>query len=152
MIYFILDRAAGLVKIGFASDPWRRLSQVQTHNAAPLEIVALCEGDMADEAVMHQRFATSRVRGEWFTFCSDIEALVASLGAAIKPPIVSKTKAFWGKSAAEVSRLSGLSKSFISRIQSGETRPSPEVAIQLQRLTGVSAIRLVFGDLADEAA
>lgn len=151
-VYFILDAAAGLVKIGRAGNPWRRLSQIQAHNASLLEIVAIEPGGAQREAELHERFSASRVRGEWFRFDGELEQYAQALGLPEKPLRANDTTFFWGMPQIEVSRATGISQGALSKLQNGQRRASPEVAIKLQRLTGVSATSLVFGDLADEAA
>jgi hypothetical protein len=62
-------------------------------------------------------------------------------------------RGFWnGMSSAEVMRATGISKGHLSKIRSDRRGCSPEMAIRIQEVTGLSAIRLVFGDLADKAA
>lgn len=151
MIYFILDRDAALVKIGHAIDPWRRLSQIQVSNPSKLEIVAVQGGGPVEEAQLHDRFAASHFRGEWFRFDPELQAFVAELGEPARPLRANDTTKFWGMQQIEVAQATGISQGMLSRLQRGLRRASPEAAITLQRLTGVSAIRLVFGDLAEEA-
>lgn len=152
MIYFIRDGSNGYVKIGYTSVCARvRLAQMQVSTASVLELVGTMEGDLYAEADLHSRYSAQRVRGEWFRPSDDLLVLIA-----MSPPTPkgkSKTADFWnGYSSQEVSRLTGISKSSICNIRKGKYRPSPAVAIEIQRATGVSAIKLVFGDLADEAA
>ncbi len=152
-VYFIHDPVSGLVKIGRSLDPWARMRHLQTGSAGELKMLAALGGDEMIEAELHDQFHALRVRGEWFSFTGALAAFVATLPPAITPVRFSKTAEFWnGNSAATVARKTGLAKSFLSEVQSGKRRPSPEIAVQLQRATGVSAIKLVFGDLADEAA
>lgn len=71
MIYFI--KAGEFVKIGYcAADPKARRAQLQVGNPVDLRLIAIKEGDMAEEAVWHRRFAHLRVRGEWFKWHDDI--------------------------------------------------------------------------------
>ncbi|MEU6755547.1 GIY-YIG nuclease family protein [Streptomyces sp. NPDC046685] len=56
------------VKIGIASDPKRRLSEIQTGNPARLVIFAVFHGNARTERALHKRFATRRLSGEWFDF------------------------------------------------------------------------------------
>lgn len=153
MIYFISDAATGHVKIGFSEDPWRRLSQIQSHCPGALTLRAIVEGDEAAEAELHARFAEYSVRGEWFRAAGAVADHIMTLPKAQPPARYVKTTSFWnGLNGSQVARLVGVHKSFISEVRTGKRRPSPELAIKLQRATGVSAIRLVFGDLAGEAA
>lgn len=64
-VYFI-QAGTGAVKIGVAADPFKRLSELQTGNHEPLRIIATVEGDVEHESSFHARFASHRLRGEWF--------------------------------------------------------------------------------------
>lgn len=151
MIYFIRCTATGLIKIGHAADPWARFSKIQSDTPGKLEMLALEEGGVEREAELHAQF--QRSRGEWFFNTVDLAGYIASLGPAARSPRGSKTREFWGSMCdAEVARALGVNKSFIHEIRTGKRRPSPENAIRLQRATGKSAIALIFGDLAGEAA
>lgn len=151
MIYFIRDTASGDIKIGFSGNPSRRLAILQTGHANHLELLGVISGSLTEEQALHERFANSHKRGEWFRPTPDLVDFVAALPPVEKPP--SKTQAFWnGHSAADVCRMTGFSSRLLSEIQAGKHRPSPEKAIAIQRATGKSAIELIFGDLAPEAA
>jgi len=153
MIYFIRDSASGRVKIGYTENPWKRLSELQVASPSDLDLLAACEGDRVSEADLHQRFSASRVRGEWFLPTQDLMAHVATIPTFPKAPRKSSTKSFWGGiSAKDLAAASGISPTMLSFIRAGKRRPSPETAIIIQRHTGLSAIKLVFGDLAEEAA
>lgn len=151
MIYFIRDTLSGFIKIGHSVDPRARLAQIQVHCAGAVELMAVEEGSEPREAELHQAFAACRQRGEWFSPTVPLMAHIATL-----PPVAprsSATREFWGgKSAKEVAAEAGISGPMLSQIRRGNRRPSPEVAIRLQDATGVSAIKLVFGELADRAA
>jgi hypothetical protein len=66
VIYFLQDSASCLVKIGFALDVQSRVATLQTASPARLVLLACMDGDRHTEARLHQRFASARVRGEWF--------------------------------------------------------------------------------------
>ncbi|NVD45840.1 GIY-YIG nuclease family protein [Qipengyuania atrilutea] len=68
-IYYVSAGHEGPIKIGFAgcsSGLSERLRGLQT--ACPYHLVALAarEGSVFDEGQLHERFAKSRLRGEWF--------------------------------------------------------------------------------------
>ncbi|MFI5638316.1 GIY-YIG nuclease family protein [Streptomyces goshikiensis] len=67
-VYLIGDAKTMKVKIGIASDPKRRLSEIQTGNPARLVIFAVFHGNARTERALHKRFATRRLSGEWFDF------------------------------------------------------------------------------------
>lgn len=69
-VYLITNSKA--VKIGIANDPEKRLSGLQTSHYEPLRIC--CTFRCADrasaaqlESLLHKRYASDRLRGEWFS-------------------------------------------------------------------------------------
>lgn len=77
--YAIADRDRHLVKIGTSRDVPRRLRALQTSSPHALEVLWQGRGGPALEAHLHERFATRRVRGEWFDFTGvDAEVLIAA--------------------------------------------------------------------------
>lgn len=66
MIYFIESRRAKAIKIGLARDPEKRLRTLQTASPTKLRLIATCPGGPREEMLMHRRFASIRLRGEWF--------------------------------------------------------------------------------------
>lgn len=81
MIYFAQEQHSQLVKIGFSDDPWLRHSKMQADCPGLLTVLCLEEGDTAYERSLHERFATDRVRGEWFRFSDQIAEHVSRIGA-----------------------------------------------------------------------
>ncbi|RAK51612.1 GIY-YIG nuclease family protein [Phenylobacterium soli] len=153
MIYVIRDSLSGYVKIGYAADPWRRLAKIQSDTPGEVRLVVSEEGDEEREAELHQQFAHCRTRGEWFAPDAALEAYIAASATPEKPAAVRESQAFWnGLTDAQVARATGFRKPYVSEVRRGLQRATPPKAIIFQRATGVSAIKLVFGDLADEAA
>jgi Meiotically Up-regulated Gene 113 (MUG113) protein len=82
MIYFIqavqyeYDRnrgGAGPIKIGYTDDPnlQDRFSGIQTGNPYPLRVLGvIASGTYRSEGLIHQKFSSTRMRGEWFK-CTD---------------------------------------------------------------------------------
>lgn len=66
MIYFMQARAGGLIKIGLARDPKKRLSKVQAFCPVPLRMIGTMPGDVEAEKALHIRFDGLRRHGEWF--------------------------------------------------------------------------------------
>lgn len=64
-IYLIGD-GSKMVKLGWATDPERRLKQLQTGHPSTLKLLAFYPARRATEASLHQLFSDLRVRGEWF--------------------------------------------------------------------------------------
>lgn len=66
MVYFIQCQKTGIVKIGYAKQPKKRLKVFQTGYPFDLKLVAVIEGDRSFEHQVHLNFKACRVRGEWF--------------------------------------------------------------------------------------
>lgn len=79
-VYFI-GAAVGPVKIGSSQDPRRRLQALQTASPFPLRLLAKAEqnGEVS-EALLHQRFDSARLHGEWFEPTPELLAYIAELG------------------------------------------------------------------------
>lgn len=66
-VYYIrCGGAGGLIKIGTAVDPRKRLSQLQTGNGETLSLLAVEPGGLDIEGRRHRQFRAYRARGEWF--------------------------------------------------------------------------------------
>lgn len=78
-VYFIRNGRGG-VKIGFtASTAKSRLSQLQTGQSDRLALVAVMDGaDSFLERNLHDKFASSRVGGEWFTETTELTKIIES--------------------------------------------------------------------------
>lgn len=79
-IYFIKAKATGLVKIGRTRNPAKRLKALQTASPDELEILhVIKEGESGyTEGMLHKRFDTSWVRGEWFQPSKELAAFIDS--------------------------------------------------------------------------
>lgn len=65
-IYFVRAGQTNTVKIGYATDVEKRLSNLQCASHHELRLIGHLPGSRDDEAGWHQRFAKERIRGEWF--------------------------------------------------------------------------------------
>lgn len=153
MIYFIRNTDSGYIKVGYTSkDPLARMAYLQVGSAAKLELVGVIDGEREDERALHQALAEHRVAGEWFKPNTLLSLSMRMARAVDRGPRKSCTREFWnGHLQRDVVALTGISQPMLSRIRKGDRRPSAEAALAIQRATGVSAIRLIFGDDADEA-
>ena len=75
-IYAISDEADKVVKIGFSSDPKRRLSQLKTSTVRPLELLLTFKGGCEVERAIHIELKQYRVAGEWFQDCPEVFAVL----------------------------------------------------------------------------
>lgn len=79
-IYFIRAISGGPVKIGIATNPWKRLDALQDGSPEVLEILHYFHGaELADEKSLHARFAHLNYRGEWFHPAPELLAYIESL-------------------------------------------------------------------------
>jgi hypothetical protein len=89
VIYFIACPAAGAVKIGMCRDNpfylYTRLCDLQCANPHRLELVGAQDGGIAEEKALHARFASGRIRGEWFKLTPDVSEHIATLTIPEKP-------------------------------------------------------------------
>lgn len=72
-------RCAEFVKIGYATDPWKRRLQIRLSNPHPCEMLGFTLGDRAQEKALHSKFAAFRHRGEWFRFEGPVAEFAAGL-------------------------------------------------------------------------
>lgn len=73
MIYLVTCDETNTCKIGFSSNPEKRLAQLQTGNPFPLQIKAIIEGDIALEKELHKKFSHLSQSGEWFVYNAEIK-------------------------------------------------------------------------------
>lgn len=74
MIYFITSRELNRVKIGYTrNNLQQRFHTIQAHSPVALELEFCCEGSKAEEFAIHERFAASRERGEWFNISHELD-------------------------------------------------------------------------------
>jgi Meiotically Up-regulated Gene 113 (MUG113) protein len=82
-IYFISN--GELVKIGRAIDVLKRLQSMQTSSAEPLTVLATFIGNVELEHLIHRRFASDRLKGEWFNATPDLMRFIKRRQAGIDP-------------------------------------------------------------------
>jgi hypothetical protein len=66
MIYFVQPARGGLVKIGVAVDPEKRMRDLQCGSPLELRLIRVEEGERDRERELHEKFSSLQVRGEWF--------------------------------------------------------------------------------------
>lgn len=82
MTYFVREMPDGPVKIGFTNDVARRFAALRTSSARPLALLAVLSGN--HEREMHARFASWRIRGEWFAPAPELVAFIESIAAEVE--------------------------------------------------------------------
>lgn len=63
-VYLISD--GEYTKVGFSTDPEKRLKQLQTAHPKKLKLVGLFEADREVETLLHEELTDHHVRGEWY--------------------------------------------------------------------------------------
>ncbi|MCF3935051.1 GIY-YIG nuclease family protein [Acuticoccus sp. M5D2P5] len=67
---------AGRIKIGFSTDPSKRLVQIATDWPFPPTLLGFWDGTMEEERLAHLRLKAHRVHGEWFLATDEVRAFV----------------------------------------------------------------------------
>lgn len=76
-VYMVQGERHTPVKVGYAVNPRKRLTQLQTGSYAELHILDLIPGPPSLERKLHKRLAPHRLRGEWFAWEAAIPAWLA---------------------------------------------------------------------------
>ncbi len=86
-VYFIDTEDGRYVKIGLTRRLTVRLSTIQIGHPGRLTVRGCLVGDRAKERQLHQEFATSHVRGEWFKRTPELDLAIEALGITkVLPP------------------------------------------------------------------
>lgn len=85
-VYFI--GAGSRVKIGYSSDPEKRLTELQVGNPDRLTILATLDGGAVLENTIHAAFARDRLDGEWFRISRELLELINEIRRYQLAPIV----------------------------------------------------------------
>jgi hypothetical protein len=75
-VYFIVDYQAKKVKIGYSTNPQRRLKELLTSNEGKLELAKIVQGTVKDERKYQRMFCHSKIRREWFELTPEIEEFI----------------------------------------------------------------------------
>jgi len=86
LVYFIVDDAQQVVKIGYSTTPEKRLQALQTSNPNPLRIAAVTVGGWEAEQRLHTYYAPWRRAGEWFELTPELQAHIDELAAGAGQP------------------------------------------------------------------
>jgi len=74
-VYFALSADESAVKIGHSKSPKKRISTLQCGNSRKLSLYSTRSGGKDMEDSLHKAFAHQRIRGEWFRWTPEIEAV-----------------------------------------------------------------------------
>ncbi len=67
-LYFIQSNKTGLIKIGRAKNPHKRIRELQTGNGEELRLIAYFKGWAWRERDLHELLKDFRLHGEWFSY------------------------------------------------------------------------------------
>ena len=104
-VYFVQAGDGGAIKIGFATNPAKRVAALQTAAPVRLRPLGMIEGGIERERELHAQFAPDRRVGEWFNPCPlllDVIAASAPLIASREPPPISEQWEFIEKAALDI--------------------------------------------------
>jgi DNA-binding XRE family transcriptional regulator len=74
MVYFL--KAENRIKIGFATNPSKRIASIQTSSPFKLDVVLIIDGNFETEQNLHKMFREYRHTGEWFEFVEPIKKFI----------------------------------------------------------------------------
>lgn len=76
LVYFLRAEHSGNIKIGCTGNLERRLATLAGASSEPVAVIGTVAGGTALEAHLHDLFAASRLRGEWFAATPDLVAYI----------------------------------------------------------------------------
>jgi hypothetical protein len=76
-LYFMLNPALGIIKIGIANDVATRRKALECTLGVPLDVLCVVPGKAQYEKPLHLALAPSRLCGEWFAPTPELLALIA---------------------------------------------------------------------------
>ena len=109
MHVYILQRPDGLIKIGFSTDPTKRLRSLETQggfDAASAWVSVPVENAKAVEAKAHEKLAEHRVIGEWFK--ADFDDAIQTVIDALSGKFADEIGASWNDNARAIARERGI--------------------------------------------
>lgn len=123
---YVIRSSNGLYKVGYSSDPRKRLTMLRTSTADDLTLLGVTAGTMADEARLHAEMAQHRVAREWFKFSRRLEVLISTLtplaskvASEIDHP-VTRYAATNGVTVADIAKSAKCSRMTLYRVMRGE--------------------------------
>lgn len=81
LVYFLYS--AGLVKIGYTADIYKRFADLKSMGGAPAQLIAVIPGNKSFEKSLHRMFKADRKHGEWFKISADIRRFLGCLDEAV---------------------------------------------------------------------
>jgi len=144
MIYFV--KHTDYVKIGYTTDIFRRLNELQISCPVKLKVLALIEGSLNDESIHHQKFKHISSNGEWFFHNSEIDEYISTLSKDLmweygfqseedyKFSKIKKCRLDKNMSLEELGKLLGISKQAVLDMEKREMQGRISIASILKSL------------------
>ena len=107
-IYIVHCKDLNTIKIGYSDNPFARLAQLQIGNSSELSILSIFKGGREEEEILHKKFASNKVRGEWFALD---ESLVEEL-LAYQADTIALSTGEWSTSFSYMVNDTGIHKRF----------------------------------------
>lgn len=128
---YAIQSECGLVKIGWSSDPARRLHKIQSDTPNKCVLVGAFVGGRDLEAEVHVQLRLWHVRGEWFRNDGAVAQMLASMPRYRPPveaciarnPMEHIRKNVLRVSQAQMATIAKTSQANVSRWERGEVSP-----------------------------
>ena len=149
-LYFVEDPASDAVKIGWTvNSVRRRLSQLQTGNPNPLNLLGIIKGPKKLEDEWQDKFSASFIRGDWFNDSKELRAAISARRAPsdLQHFTVQKTplRAWRDKKGLrqdEAAKLLGFTQGHYSNMEIGRVRIAEKRVRGISKLTGIPLYKL----------
>jgi transcriptional regulator with XRE-family HTH domain len=164
MHVYILQHPEGLIKIGFTSNPTKRLRMIETQggfDAASVWVSVPTENARASERKAHQILSDHRVIGEWFEveFDTALDAVLDALsnkiddqeddGDFVSPNSIRERLTYAlnarGLNQQQFADLLGLKKAAVNHWFTGHNNLRLEHVEPVSKVLGISPAWLAFG-------
>lgn len=162
--YIYAIRCMDRVKIGFSSDPARRLIDARVWSPYPVYLLGAIEGCQTKEREYHRMFASQRRHGEWFEISGEVEGFISGLmpvtdliGKKVKANpdtgvLLMRRRKALGLTQSDLGRAVSAKKFTISRIEKGLQVPTTSLAAALERELSIPASSWVSDQKTESAA
>lgn len=78
-IYVFGNFKKEICKIGYSTNPLKRLNSIQTGCPFKLEIILILRGDRKIEKNLHKKYKKYKTNGEWFSFSGELRNSINSM-------------------------------------------------------------------------
>jgi hypothetical protein len=121
-VYAIYCPNKNEVKIGYATDPLKRLASLQTGTTDRLDLLFTFRGGLEEEKQLHERFKTQRISGEWFSYDTPFSESITSFALNTFP--------FSAKTVQEKSEKQAIESLITSFLGGATTKPRKNIPLK----------------------